>query len=130
MGKNKLRTAFDKAVANYVAALLEMYEWDAYYGYWVGDDNTGIYAYGDNHFINLANVVYIVDNDVPLDVLEEWEDYCLWAHEFNQSIPNLDSWVKGCPRVSKEEMEALSKEKQELEEMAIKLRNNLNMQDI
>lgn len=100
--KQVMRHNFDKAVADYVAALLEMYEWDAYYGYWIGDDNTGIYAYGDNHFISLADIIYIVENDVPLVVFEGWEDYCLWAHEVNKPIPNLDSWVRGCPRASKE----------------------------
>ena len=125
MGKNKLRTAFDKAVTNYVAALLEMYEWDAYYGYWVGDDTTGIYAYGDCHFLTLSNIIYIVDNDVPLDVFEEWDDYCLWAHEFNQRIPNLDSWVKGCPRESKEEMEALRTAKQDFENQIQELKDKI-----
>ena len=118
MDKKKLRERFDKVVADYVAALLKMYDWDERYGYWVADDTTGVYAYGDNHFISLSDVMYIVDNDVQETTLEEWEEYCLWAHEFNQPIPNLASWVKGCPRASKDEMEALRNAKQELDDMA------------
>ena len=123
MGKNMqqvktLREAFDKAVASYVAALLKMYDWEARYGYWVADDTTGIYAYGDYHFLSLADIIYIVDNKVPESVLEEWDEYGLWAHEFNQTIPNLASWVKGCPRASKAEMAALRKAKQDLEDAA------------
>lgn len=110
--KTNIRKRFDKVVADYVAALLKMYDWDERYGYWVADDTTGIYAYGDNHFLSLSDVMYIVDNDVQEKTLEEWEEYCLWAHEFNQSIPNLTSWVKGCPRASNEEMEVLRKAKQ------------------
>lgn len=106
---NKQRSNFDKAVGEYVAALLKMYDWDARYGYWISDDTTGIYAYEDDHFIALSDLIYIVDNDVPLATLEEWKEYCLWAHEYNQTIPNLPSWVKGAPRASKSEMDALSK---------------------
>lgn len=111
-----LHKYFSEAVDKYVAALLKMYEWDASYGYWVADDNTGVYAYGDYHFLSLSNIIYIVDNKVPEDVLCEWEEYCLWAHEFNQTIPNLDSWVMGCPRASNEEMAALRKAKQDLDD--------------
>lgn len=113
---NALRERFDRAVAGYVAALLKMYDWDERYGYWVADDTTGVYAYGDYHFLNLSDIIYIVDNKVPESVLEEWEEYCLWAHEFNQTIPNLASWVKGCPRASKGEIEALRKAKQDLDD--------------
>lgn len=114
--KKLLRDNFEKAVADYVAAFLNMYELDARYGYWVSDDMTGVYAYGDNHFLSLSNLIYIVDNNVPESTLEEWEEYCLWAHEFGQTIPNLDSWVKGCPRASKEQMEHLIKLKQDFDD--------------
>ena len=111
----KLRQEFDKVVEMYVAALLKMYGWSGYYGYWVGDDTTGIYAYGDSHFIALHDLIYIVDNKVPEKTLEEWEEYCLWAHNFKQTIPNLDAWVKGCPRASKEEMTHLENLKMNLD---------------
>lgn len=102
-----LRMNFDKAVADYVAALLKMYEWDSFYGYWVGDDNTGVYAYGDNYFLNLSDIIYIVDNNVPFEVFDEWCEYITDAHEVGLHIPNLPSWHKGCPRASKEEIERL-----------------------
>lgn len=110
----KLRREFDKVVNKYVAALLKMYDWSACYGYWIGDDTTGIYAYGDSHFIALRDLVYIVDNKVPEKTLDEWEEYCLWAHNFKQTIPSLKSWVNGCPRASKEEMAHLESLKMSL----------------
>lgn len=45
-----------------------------------------------------------------------WSDYCTWANEFNQSTPSLKSWMKGCPRCSKETMEHLTNLKREFEE--------------
>ena len=38
----------------------------------------------------------------------EWSEYCTWANEFHQPTPNLRSWMNGCPRCSKEEMEHLT----------------------
>ena len=122
---NKLRQSFDKVVNKYVAALLEMYEWDAYYGYWIADDTTGIYAYSDNHFISLHDLIYIVDNKVPEEKLDEWEEYCLWAHDHNEPVPNIHSWVKGCPRVSKEEIKRLDSAREDFEDAIENYKENV-----
>ena len=122
---NKLRQEFDKVVNKYVATLLKMYEWDAYYGYWIADDTTGIYAYGDNHFIALHDLIYIVDNKVPEEKLDEWEEYCLWAHDHNHPVPNIHSWVKGCPRVSKEEIKRLDSAREDFEDAIENYKENV-----
>lgn len=111
-----IRKNFERAVSDYVAALLEKFGWDAYYGSWVADDCTGVYCYADEYFFNLGDIVYIVDNNVSLETYEEWCEYCAWAQEFRQTSPNLRSWVSGCPRASKQEMESLRKLKQGFED--------------
>lgn len=113
MDKEKLRTDFDKAVDAYLDALVEMYGWDSYYGGWVAADRTGVYAYAEDVFINLSDIIYIVDNDVPKEEFDKWYSYCLWANDFNMTIPTLPAWVKGAPRASKAEMERLEKLRQE-----------------
>lgn len=110
-----LRGNFEKAVSEYLAAFLEMYEWDAHYGYWVADDCTGIYAYGDDYFINVSDIIYIVDNQVKKEDFDEWYKYCVFATEFGQTIPNLSSWLKGCPRLSKREIRHLCELKSNFE---------------
>lgn len=112
----KLRQNFEKAVGDYTKALLKMWELDAHYGYWIGDDMTGVYAYGDDIFINLSDLIYIVDNKVELKDVEEWQEYCVFAHEFNQTIPNLPSWVKGCPRLNEAEKQRLIDAKRDFED--------------
>jgi hypothetical protein len=119
--RSDLRETFDTVVDGYIQRLLRMFEWDTSYGYWVSDDRTGVYAYGDDYFINLADIIYIVDNHVSKKDFEEWWNYGLWAHEFNQTIPNLASWVSGCPRVSKEEMDTLRGLKESLNKEIDKL---------
>lgn len=105
--KKVLREKFNEAVNQYLLALLEMWEWDAHYGYWIADNIGGIYAYGENYFIGFDDMRYIVDNNVKKEVYYEWSEYCLVANEYNFSIPNLDSWIKGCPRVSQRDIEYL-----------------------
>lgn len=122
----KLRKEFDRAVANYIAALLKQFDWDAFYGYWVGDDCTGIYAYAEEYFISLADVIYIVDNNVSLDDFQEWYFYTLFASEYKQTCPNLNSWMKGCPRLSKVEQEKLRTMQADFLSLCEDFRNKIN----
>ena len=118
-----IRLNFEIAVRDYVRELLKRFDWDAVYGYWVADDCTGVYACGD-YFINLADVIYIVDNNVKFEEFDEWYSYCLWAHENGQTTPNLSSWVKGCPRASKSQMERIDNVKQALADLYSELKEN------
>lgn len=119
--KELLKKNFEDAANGYVEALLAMYEFDAFYGYWIANKVGEVYAYGDRHFFNFDDIRYLVDNNVSLDVFEEWEEYCLDSFELNLSTPNLQSWVKGCPRASKEEIQRLKNIKKQFEEECDKL---------
>lgn len=109
----QMRQNFETAVADYVAALLEQFDWVATYGYWVADDCTGIYCYGDEYFINLSDIVYIVDHGVTFETFATWYEYSNNAHEFGLTHINLQSWCMGCPHASEEEIEHLRKLKQD-----------------
>jgi len=116
-----LKKEYENAANKYVDALLSMYEMDSFYGYWIADDVGGVYAYGDTFFFNFDDIRYLVDNEIPLDVFDEWQDYCIEAFELGISQPNLQAWVKGCPRASKEEIERIRSIKRQLAEECDKL---------
>lgn len=84
---------------------------------WVGGD-AGTIACINDYFFDFNSVIkYAVDNQLcDKDDLVEWYDYTLFAQEFNQTIPNFESWSKGCPRLSKEEQQRLIDLKHDLEE--------------
>ena len=111
-----LRKQLDAVIENYTKTLCERFKIDEAYCYWAADDNTGIYRCADDLFLNLSDVIYIVDNNIERKVVEEWQEYCIFAHDFQQSIPNLPSWVKGCPRLSKGEIKRLKALRDELEQ--------------
>ena len=118
--KNKiatLRQNFEKAVEGYLTAFLKQMEWDSYYGYWVADDVTGIYAYGDEMFISLADIIYCVDNNVQEKELIEWQDYNVWAGGMGQSHINLYSWHKGYRGIPKEARNKMDSIKKELDDL-------------
>lgn len=114
MSKESLKKGYDKACNDYVIALAKM--WDIHSGgnFWVGDEVGGTFCF-DDLFINMNDIVFCVDNDVSIEEYEEWQNYCVWASDFNITSPNFESFYKGCPIVPEDEMRMLSNRKRELE---------------
>ena len=48
--KAMLREQWEQACNGYTMALLRMWELDAYYGYWIGEEIGGVYDYGGGMF--------------------------------------------------------------------------------
>lgn len=114
--KKILRKEYEKTCNAYVLELGSMWEWDCdAYGYWVADDVGGVYTYGDFTFIDMSNIIYCVENDVKEDEYDEWQEYTIFASEFNQTIPSFPSWHKGCPRLSEAEQQKLRDLKRDLD---------------
>ena len=61
--------------------------------YWVGDDVGGVLAIGDSYFLNLDEIVLLVDNAIGYDEFSEW--YNQWVDMDNERKINLRSWIMG-----------------------------------
>lgn len=120
-----LRKNYEKACNAYLVALLDVWELDPHYGYWIADEVGGLYAYGDCVFINMQDIIYCVENNVSYNTYMEWLDYCTWAEEFGQDTPNIESWCMGCPRVSDEEQKKLTDMKLELNKLMEETKKNV-----
>ena len=115
--KAMLREHWEKACNGYLVELLRMWELDAYYGYWIGEEIGGVYDYGDGMFtIGMNDIIYCVEHDIGREQYIEWQEYCCDAAEFGFDTPNLKSWMMGCPRTQPEVFEKLRKMKAELNE--------------
>ena len=113
----KLKEQCEKACNGYLVELLRMWELDAYYGYWIGEEIGGVYDYGDGMFtIGMNDIIYCVEHDIGREQYIEWQEYICDAAEFGFDTPNLKSWMMGCPRTQPEVFEKLRKMKAELNE--------------
>ena len=115
--KRNLREQWLKAVRGYLCELLNMWELDSYYGYWIGDEIGGVYDYGGGTFtIGMDDIIYCVEHDVTEKLYMEWQDYLCDAAEFGFDTPNLKSWMMGCPRTSQEVFKKLREMKKILDD--------------
>ena len=113
--KQMLKEQWRKACNGYLVELLRMWELDARYGYWVGDEHGTVYCYGETHNLTMEDIMYIVDCDIEEDEVLAWEDYCLDAYEFKFTTPNLRAWHMGCPRTPQETFDRLRQLKADLD---------------
>ena len=115
--KAMLREQYEKACNGYLVELLRMWELDAYYGYWIGEEIGGVYDYGGGMFtIGMNDIIYCVENDIGREQYIEWQEYCCDASEFGFDMPNLKSWIMGCPRTSQEVFKKLREMKKILDD--------------
>ena len=113
--KQQLKEDWKKACNGYLVELLRMWELDAHYGYWVGNEEGTTYCYGETHNLTMEDIMYIVDCDIEEDEVLAWEDYCMDAYEFKFTTPNLRAWHMGCPRTPKETFDRLRQLKADLD---------------
>ena len=119
--KLKLKEQWKQACHGFLVELLRIWELDAHYGYWIGDETGSVYDYGDGMFtIGMDDIIYCVLGDVTREQYMEWQDYCSDAAEFGLVTPNLKSYVRGCPRTDEETLKRLRELKTELRELAKK----------
>ena len=131
--KRHIKEQFETACNAYLLELHNMWDLDhdltpKGYGYWVGDEVGGVWAYGDSVFLNMDEIIFCVENDVAYETYYDYMEYCTWAHEFGFNVPNFESYFKGCPIAPKDVQERLTKQKQELDKLIReekeKLKNN------
>lgn len=117
--KRELKKHWTTACNSYLLELCNMWELNVSDGFWAADEVGGTWCHGDTLFIDMNDVRFCVENDVSYSEYMDWLDYCVWASEFNQTVPNLKSWHMGCPRVDVATQERLSAMKFELERLIV-----------
>jgi hypothetical protein len=90
---------------------------------WVGNEVGGI-TYICDYFVGMETIIDDIELNAPELEFIEWYNYCLDANEFGLAVPNFKSWVKGCPRTSKETFDHFRKLKQDLNDCINKEKEN------
>lgn len=88
-----LRTALDKALTAYIKKFEKAHgvelDWS------VNDDLMDMLCFGD-HYFNISDIIYDVDNKLPVRLIFEWQDAGIEAHfKGNDKVINLQSYSKG-----------------------------------
>lgn len=125
--REELRKDYESACNNYLYQLLSDwgYDYSANIGWWVGDDVGGIYCLEDDIFIRIDDIVYCVDNNISKDDYTYYTDYTTRCNNFGLETMNLNSFIKGAPRISDESFETLEQLKLDLENAIENTKENL-----
>ena len=126
MNKEKLKANYKNACQDYLQAFCEKHEYDFDDTDWVGDQPGSIAAIAD-YFVDMQTIIDDIELEAPEEEFLKWYDYCLEMRSFDaESTPNFQSWVKGCPRRSQEEINSLKSLREKIEGLKSELGNMLN----
>ena len=110
-----LKDSYEDACEKYLQAFCANYEFQYERNAWVANEVGTIANVGD-YFFDFDVIKYCVDNDLKdSNELLNWYDHTLNCGHLGLSIPNFESWHKGCPRVSDNKIEKLLAIKYDLE---------------
>lgn len=80
-------------------------------GYWIGNSVGEVYDFGDGFTFDFNDVLTDIREDAPKGEIFEWREYLLRIWHINNlaggvllSEINYKNWLKGCPRLTNEEL--------------------------
>lgn len=90
---NTLHNAYEAVCDTYAQRLIEQLGLHKDDAYWVLDEVGYVFAFGDNYFLNMEEIVLLVDNCIGYDEFDEW--YSQWTDFDKENRINLRSWIMG-----------------------------------
>lgn len=88
-----LHKAYESVCDTYAQRLIEQLGMRKDDAYWVSDEIGSTFAYGDNYFLTMEEIVLLVDNCIGYDEFDEW--YSQWTDMEREYRINLRSWIMG-----------------------------------
>ena len=110
-----LKEQWEAACNGYLLELLNMWDCDSYYGYWVADNVGGLYCYGDDIAINMSEIILCVEKGISMDDYRKYVDYCSKCSEYGFNIVSLEAYHLCCPTVPQETFDKLDAMKANLQ---------------
>ena len=69
---------------------------------------------------------YDIDNNVDVNEYVKYYDYCLEVGMLNLTVPNYESWCKGCPRIPQEVLDKIQGLRREYNELIKETKKTYN----
>lgn len=127
--KNKtLKSNYEKAVNDYLRAFCDKHDFDYEDAKesWVGGDVGGIVCCAD-YFIDMQTIIDDIHMDAPEEEFIKWYDYHLELSTLGMTAPNFRSWLRGCPRKSDDEIQAIRDAQKRVEDAKEMLNDLINI---
>ena len=129
MKKEQLKRDYDRACANYLEEFCHKHEFFFGDTIWVANRKGEIACIGDLS-IDIATIIDDIDLDAPVEEFDKWYDYCVELGMLGATgLPNFRSWLKGCPRWSREEIDKLKALHEKVDELKEELEKMLKEKD-
>ena len=105
---------YENAVNAIITAFKEKQGLDTYGGYWIGNQIGEVYDFGDSMTFNFLDILTDLKQNAPKDEIFKWREYMMRIWSINNIVGgiflkenNYRSWLKGCPRLTEEELNAV-----------------------
>lgn len=105
---------YEDAINEIIKAFKEKQGLDTYEGYWIGNQIGEVYDFGDTMTFDFCDILIDLKEDAPKDEIFKWRDYMMRIWSINNMAGgillkenNYRSWLKGCPRLTEEELNAV-----------------------
>lgn len=95
-------------------------------GYWIGKETGGVYDFGDTMTFDFRDILTDIKTNAEKDEILKWQEYNLRIWSINNMVGgmflqevNYSNWLKGCPRLSSDELDKVeAKYKKLVDEVA------------
>lgn len=118
-----LQKCFNEVCNKYALQFAEKHEYS--FDGWVADKVGEVATMGD-YSVDFREIKYDIDNDIDADEYVKYYDYCLEVTALNQTVPNYESWCKGCPRIPQEVLDKVQRFRHELNTLIQETKNTYN----
>jgi hypothetical protein len=102
MKETNLKKKYKRICEAYFDAFSDKHGLDPTDCFWIGDFG-GVSFLGD-YVADMETIRIDIDKEVPVEKWKTWYDYCQRLRALDISAPNYNSWLRGCPVKSEDEL--------------------------
>lgn len=126
--REELRLNYNEACNAYLLAFCEKHGYDHEPDAWAANDPDGIAEIADM-FVAMSDIITDIDRDAPEEEYVKYYDYCLRVGSIaggELTVPNYDSWLRGCPRMDEEQIKRLEELQQDIRNAEMVLKEEID----
>lgn len=123
INRKEIQELYNDACNEYLQAFCEKhdFDYDEASRSWVANEVGGVCLLGD-YYISFDDMKTDIDMGTNENEFFNYYDYSLDAHELGFNCPNYKNWLRGCPRLSPEQIKSIREAKMRVYESEEKLK--------